>query len=352
MSQEVAEFRKPRLPYHPEIEARYGVDKSGWKALVEAVYSSAKTVDAVVMALSYCRARNLDPFKRPVHIVPMWDTNKGTYVETVWPGISELRTTAFRTKQYAGCDEAEFGPDVTRTFTGVVGKRGHEETVTVEVTFPEWSRVTVHRELHGRLCKFVGPKAYWLETYAKRGKADVPNDMWEKRPRGQLEKCAEAAALRKAFPEEIGNQYAAEEMDGQRLVVDEREQPLSLVPPSPPQPAPKATNGNGADTQAQRLNAAAPRDPALRAGFLAQAPASSEIVDAETGEIREADDGEPVDPAAWLENLEDMMASAKDLSDLHDIRADYMDPNVGRVPRDDFEAAMKMLERHEARLKL
>jgi len=39
--------------------------------------------------------------------------------------------------------------------------------------------------------------------------------MWAKRPRGQLEKCAEAAALRRAFPEEIGNEYAAEEVEGQ-----------------------------------------------------------------------------------------------------------------------------------------
>ena len=36
--------------------------------------------------------------------------------------------------------------------------------------------------------------------------------MWKQRPYGQLEKCAEAAALRKAFPEELGNEYAAEEM--------------------------------------------------------------------------------------------------------------------------------------------
>ena len=38
--------------------------------------------------------------------------------------------------------------------------------------------------------------------------------MWQQRPYGQLGKCAEAAALRKAFPEEIGNDYTAEEMEG------------------------------------------------------------------------------------------------------------------------------------------
>ena len=38
--------------------------------------------------------------------------------------------------------------------------------------------------------------------------------MWLKRPRGQIEKCAEAAALRSAYPEEIGNEYVPEEMAG------------------------------------------------------------------------------------------------------------------------------------------
>jgi hypothetical protein len=41
--------------------------------------------------------RQVDPFKRPVHIVPVWDNEKRDYVETVWPGIAEHRTTAFRT---------------------------------------------------------------------------------------------------------------------------------------------------------------------------------------------------------------------------------------------------------------
>ena len=38
--------------------------------------------------------------------------------------------------------------------------------------------------------------------------------MWLKRPFGQLAKCAEAQALRKAFPEIITQQPTAEEMEG------------------------------------------------------------------------------------------------------------------------------------------
>lgn len=242
----IAELQPPRLPYHNAVQERFGVDKSGWKALVEAIYPLAKTPDAVIMALSYCKARKLDPFKKPIHIVPMWDSKKREYVETVWPGISEVRTTAFRTGQYAGCDEAEFGPTIEKTFTGSVkkkdrnGERYEEQTVTVQ--FPEWCRMTVYRVLGDRVCKFVGPKVKWLESYATIGNTDLPNDMWQSRPEGQIEKCAEAAALRKAFPEELGNQLTAEEMEGRRVEGDfggaEVFEPAQKrQPPAPPKAA-------------------------------------------------------------------------------------------------------------------
>jgi hypothetical protein len=100
----------------------------------------------------------------------MWSTVAGKMIETVWPGISELRTTAFRTGHYAGLPAPEFGPAIERTF------------------------------------------------------------------KGQLEKCAEAGALRRAFPEEIGNALTAEEMEGQPTLdgaadAPEKPKPESVTPP-------------------------------------------------------------------------------------------------------------------------
>ncbi len=82
------------------------------------------------------------------------------------------------------------------------------------MTFPEWAEVTVYRLVNGVRCAF-SETVFWEETYARQGKADLPNDMWQKRPRGQLLKCAKAASLRAAFPEEAG--YTAEEMEGKAL---------------------------------------------------------------------------------------------------------------------------------------
>lgn len=318
--QEVAIFQPARLPFHPAIEDRFkdlGVTKASWNVLVGAIYPAAKSVDSVVMALAYCTARKLDPFKKPVHIVPMWDSARGQMVETVWPGISEIRTTAFRTGQYAGCDEMEEGELVTRTFTGMVGKRGHEKEVSVELTFPEWGRMTVYRNVDGVRCKFVGPKVYWEETYARQGKSEVPNDMWQKRKDGQFEKCVEAAALRKAFPEEIGSDYSAEEMSGQVMTAPIESVPIPAQPgapaiegpPAPPPEEGRVDTPKPAETVASVEDAEYTETPAEGASKLSGRP----IIESDEGA---SDQDEPFDPEAWLDEARGLFATCRTTSDV------------------------------------
>jgi phage recombination protein Bet len=201
-----------RLPYHPSLHDRYNIAPEAWRALVDSVFPSAKSLEGIMLALSYCKARNLDVFKRPVNLVPIWNSALNREIETVWPGIGELRTTAFRTGQYAGAESAVFGDPVTKTFEGEVGRGDRQRKVSTTLTFPEWCQLTVLRIARsGAVHRFPGPKVYWLETYQSQGKSGVPNEMWARRPYGQLEKCAEAAALRRAFPEEIGEDYIGDE---------------------------------------------------------------------------------------------------------------------------------------------
>lgn len=252
----VAILHPPRLPYNHMIQENFGIDKMQWRSLVEAQYPNAKTIDAVVLVLSYCKSRNLDPMKKPVHIVPMWSSALGKMVDTVWPGIAEIRTTATRTGQYAGCDEAEFGLDITETFEGIAEKweegRRVNKKLVVELTYPEWCRFTVYKIVAGHRVKFVGPKVKWVETYATMGRdTSVPNSMWQDRPEGQIEKCAEAAALRRAFPEELGSTYAAEEMEGKVIDSGGTQTSSSIAeaikaedgPPDPGKVAPKPLDG-------------------------------------------------------------------------------------------------------------
>lgn len=159
---------------------------------------------SIRMVLGYCRAANLDPMQKPVHIVPIWDPKAGQMRDVIMPGVGLYRTQAARSG-CAGVSEPEFGPDVTETLGGQ------------EITFPSWCRVTVKRRLEtGDIAEFTA-KELWKENYAVRGgkeKSIAPNAMWTKRPYGQLAKCAEAQALRKAFPE-VGAQPTADEVDAE-----------------------------------------------------------------------------------------------------------------------------------------
>jgi phage recombination protein Bet len=156
--------------------------------------------------LGYCKAAGFDPMQKPVHIVPMWDAKAGQMRDVVMPGVGLYRTQAAR-GGCAGVSEPEFGPDVTETIGGQ------------EITYPKWCRVTVKRRQPGNAVDEFTAREFWKENYAVRGgkeKSIAPNAMWTKRPYGQLAKCAEAQALRKAFPE-IGSAPAAEEMEGKAL---------------------------------------------------------------------------------------------------------------------------------------
>ena len=119
-------------------------------------------------------------------------------------GVGLYRIQAARSNQYAGVSEPEFGEDVTCNLGGV------------EITYPKWCKVTVKKLVNNTIVEFTA-KEYWLENYASKKDELTPNTMWRKRPYGQLAKCAEAQALRKAFPEIVSQHPTAEEMEGKNF---------------------------------------------------------------------------------------------------------------------------------------
>lgn len=165
--------------------------------------------DSIKMVVGYCRASNLDPMQKPVHIVPIWDSKASTMRDVVMPGIGLYRSQASRSGEYAGVTEPEFGEDVTENIGGTT------------ITYPKWCRVTVKRLLPNGLIVEFTAKELWKENYAQKGGKDksiAPNAMWFRRPYAQLAKCSEAQALRKAFPE-FGSQPTADEMEGKEIDV-------------------------------------------------------------------------------------------------------------------------------------
>ncbi len=143
-----------------------------------------------------CKSTGLNPFQRQIYAIvrEAWDASQGRRVPrmTIQTGIDGYRLIAARTAQHAGTTDPEFGP--------LVG--GH----------PEWARVTVSRwvPIMGRSAEFTAT-ARWAE-YVQATKDGKPSGMWAKMPHTMLGKCAEALALRKAFPAELSGVYTAEEM--------------------------------------------------------------------------------------------------------------------------------------------
>lgn len=227
-----------RIPYHRELYEVYGVKPGDWLTLIDAIFPSAKTYEGIKLALSYCRARGLDIMKKPCHVVPIWNSKLRREVESVWPSITEVRITAHRTGEYAGCDETEFGAEMTKEFEGGQkdGQDGYK-TVKKSVTFPSWARVTVYRIVQGQRVAFPGPRITYLGNYGRIGGTQLPNEKWTKTPEYMLEKVAEASALRKAFPE-CDQGPTSEEMEGKHVdydggIVIDNEPPKAAAKPKP-----------------------------------------------------------------------------------------------------------------------
>lgn len=176
------------------------------RVLQNSLYPGAN-IGSVQMVLGYCQASGLDPMQKPVHIVPMWDSKSGSMRDVVMPGVNLYRTQASRTGRFAGMSDPEFGPMLEEDIGGA------------KIRYPEWCRIVVKRLLDNGVVAEFSATEYWIENYAMKGgkeKSVAPNAMWTKRPRGQIAKCAEAQALRKAFPE-CGAQPTAEEMEGKQM---------------------------------------------------------------------------------------------------------------------------------------
>lgn len=200
------------------------------EVLRNSLYPGAQD-SSIKLVIGYCKASQLDPMQKPVHIVPIWDGKAKQMRDVVMPGIGLYRTQAARSGQYAGVSEPEFGEDATETLDGV------------SITYPKWCRVTVRRLLANGVVVDFTAKELWKENYAtqKRDSA-APNAMWSRRPYAQLAKCAEAQALRKAFPE-FGSQPTADEMEGKsfedarditpRAASQEERQDKPALPPYP-----------------------------------------------------------------------------------------------------------------------
>lgn len=144
--------------------------------------------------LMACTKTQLDPFMKQIYAVKRKSKKPdGTWGETmtIQTGIDGYRLIAERTGCYAP------GPEPTYTHDA----EGRLESATAYIK----------KQTRDGTWHTISASAYLDEYQQKKGDG-APMGMWVNMPRTMLAKCAEAQALRKAFPAEMSGIYTKEEM--------------------------------------------------------------------------------------------------------------------------------------------
>ena len=158
-------------------------------ALIKQTVCKGATDQELALFLYTAKRTGLDPLLRQIYAVKRWDNKLKKETMAMQTGIDGLRLIADRTGTYAGNDEPVYEYDQN------------------DVSHPIKASVTVYKIVAGQRCAFSA-SARWTEYCPKEGM----DFMWKRMSHVMLGKCAEALALRKAFPAEIAGLYTAEEM--------------------------------------------------------------------------------------------------------------------------------------------
>lgn len=172
--------------------------------------------DELALFLSVAAAKGLDPFSRQIHAVHRWDGRQQREVMAIQTGIDGYRALAARSGRYAGNEDPRYAPACTCGHAHEDHGQGGCRVASCTgckgwaiSDYPYSATATIWALVGGQRVPFEAT-ARWSE-YAPVGKKGL-SPMWKRMPRLMLAKCAEALALRKAFPEELSGIYTSEEM--------------------------------------------------------------------------------------------------------------------------------------------
>ena len=180
-------------------------EQTEWTAAQLAVLRSAGVSEQVTQAeltafLHECQRTKLDPFTRQIYLIGRYDKKVGRDVFRSQTGIDGYRVIANRVIR-------EENADLEYEDTLWCGPDGVWHDVWLSQRPPAAAKVVVLK--NGK--RF--PAIATLAEYAARYPDGNPYPMWKRMPSNQLAKCAEALALRKAFPQDLAGIYTAEEME-------------------------------------------------------------------------------------------------------------------------------------------
>lgn len=161
--------------------------------LKNSICKGASTEEFEIFLMA-CTKTQLDPFMRQIYAVKRKCRKPdGSWGETmtIQTGIDGYRLIAERTGCYAPGEEPTYVHDTEgrlQSATAYIRKQTKDGT---------WHTVSA---------------SAYMDEYCQKTKDGNPMGMWGNMPRTMLAKCAEAQALRKAFPAEMSGVYTKEEM--------------------------------------------------------------------------------------------------------------------------------------------